>query len=383
MDVRWLTADEQELEAAIEELDEDSRPTIERQGSRLSGVIFVALFLYFGIAWFIFGQSIDADARPRVELRAVGELAIHMGLIVLGFYLLKKYGQRHLRKPPPREPQVRLWREHLTGLANDVPLEPVHRATFVSLITGDMRTASSTPRFAAPGVEFGNLRSRRFNQLRWHYLAVELPSPLPHLILESANAGRLPAELPRAEIGQAVSMGYPFDDSFTLYAPEGYEHDALYVLTPAVMALLLDHAADFHIETIGDTLVFFTPELADFSEPEPWLAIDALWLNAVPAIVARSERYRDERVPEQGFDRRLSSYQEALTTPGWTWEEPKRRVAKRGKRLAQRKRGPAWSHILPYGRDMIFYLLMNAVIFVAIGGFFYALITLWEAFGGG
>ena len=44
MDVRWLTADEQELEAAIEELDEDSRPTIERQGSRLSGVIFVALF---------------------------------------------------------------------------------------------------------------------------------------------------------------------------------------------------------------------------------------------------------------------------------------------------------------------------------------------------
>ena len=147
--------------------------------------------------------------------------------------------------------------------------------------------------------------------------------------------------------------------------------------------LLLDHAADFHIETIGDTLVFFTPELADFSEPEPWLAIDALWLNAVPAIVDRSERYRDERVPEQGFDRRLSSYQEALTTPGWTWEEPKRRVAKRGKRLAQRKRGPAWSHILPYGRDMIFYLLMNAVTVVAFGGLFYALITLWEAFGGG
>src|SRR5690606_5727947 len=120
-----------------------------------------------------------------------------------------------------------------------------------------------------PGVEFGNLTSRAHSVLEWHYLATQLPAPVPHLIVESTAAGGVPGELAGAEIGQTVPTGYPFNRSFVLHAPRGYEQDALYVLTPAVMAVLLDHATDFHIEIIGDTLVFFSPGHADFGTPEP------------------------------------------------------------------------------------------------------------------
>lgn len=229
-------------------------------------------------------------------------------------------------------------------------------------------------------MEFGNLTSRTHSVLEWHYLAIQLPAPLPHLILESTAAGPLPAELAYAAIGQSVSMGYPFDGSFVLHAPRGYERDALFVLTPAVMALLLDHATDFHIEIIGDTLVFFAPEHADFAELEPWQAIDALWMNAVPAVVARATRYRDERVPDQAFSKRFLTLQEALTTPGYTWQKPDRRIGPAGKRLVRQKRGLRFSMIRKYGGEYVLMWMISVPLFLAVWGVVLTVYKLLEAF---
>lgn len=380
MDVRWLTVDEQELEAAIEELDKASRPKVQPRGGVGGGISLMLLFAFFGIVWFRFAGSIDAEARPRVPPSAVGELVVGMVVVVLWCYVMVRVSRRFVG--PRRDSEVRAWREHLTGLANDVVPEPVNRATFVSLITGERRLASCRPRFVAPGVEFGNLEGRTYNELEWHYLATQLPAPLPHLILESASAGSLPRELPRADIGQALSLGQPFDRAYRLYAPQGYAHDALFVLTPAVMAVLLDHAADFHIETIGDTLVFFTPRLADFTEPEPWHAINALWRTAVPAIWARAERYRDERVAEQALPHRLSSFREALETPGATWQEDTRRIAVDGKRLARRRRGTRWSMAPMVIGHLALAAVMITVTSIGSLGFLMALMKLYEAFFG-
>ena len=379
MELRWLTAEEQELEAAIEQLDEDERPEAESRSFVPAGIAHVALLVYFGVAWFVFAGGIDPDASPPVELGSVVALVVNMLVFSALWYATVLLG-RWLDKPP-RDAELRAWREHLTGLANDVEIEPVRRATFVSLITGDRRTASCRPRFTAPGVEFGNLTSRTHSVLEWHYLAVELPSPLPHLVLESTAAGSLPNELAR-EIGQQVSLGQPFDSRFTLYAPRGYEHDALYVMTPAVMAALLDHAAEFHVEIIGDTLVFFAPGHADFGALPPWQAIDALWMHAVPPLLARAQRYRDERVPEQAFAQRLLTFQEALTTPGYTWQKRGRRIAPAGRRM-EHKRGTRWSMARKYGLEFVVYQAVMWTAFFAIFGVGFTIYRLIEVFTGG
>ena len=381
MDLRWLTADEQELEVAIENLDEDSRPEVPARSSLPAAIAYMLLIGYFGVAWLSFANSIDAEAHPRVAPGAVNGLVVNMVVFAVLWFVTTKIAKRLSR--PRRDTQVRAWREHLTGMVNDVEIEPVSRATFVSLITGERRTASCPSRFAAPGVEFGNLTSRTHSALTWHYLATQLPAPLPHLILESTAAGPLPAELARAEIGQAVPTGYPFNRSFVLYAPRGYEQDALYVFTPRVMAVLLDHATAFHLEVIGDTLVFFAPGHADFGTPEPWQAVDALWMNAVPAISGRAARYRDERVPDQSVSRRLLTLREALEQPGYTWEKRRRRIAPPGRTLARQKRGLRWSLARKYGVEFVVYWIAMGAAALAFMGVAMAVINLHSAFFGG
>lgn len=381
MDLRWLTAEEHELEAAIAALDEESRPEVEGRSLVPAGIGYILLLVYFGLIWLGFSNSIDAAARPRVPPSAVGGLVINLAVFVALWYATTKLAKWLDR--PRRESEVRAWREHLTGMVNDVDIEPVNRATFVSLITGERRTASCRPRFSAPGVEFGNLTSRTHSALEWHYLATQLPAPLPHLILRSTAAGPLPRELAGAEIGEIVPTGYPFNRSFVLHAPAGYAQDALYVLTPRVMALLLDHAGAFHIEIIGDTLVFFAPGHADFGTTEPWQAIDALWTKAVPAIVGRAARYRDERVPDQSFRRRLLTYRESQRRPGHTWERSRRRIAPAGKRLAQQRRGPRWSMARKHGLEFVVYWLVMGAAGLVCLGLVLTVVKLYEAFFGG
>jgi len=379
VDLRWLTADERELEAAIENLDDDERPDVPGRSFVPAAIAYIVLLVYFGVAWLAFADSLDVDGG-RVPAGAIIGLVVNM-LIFVGLWYAALRFSRWLDKPP-REAELRAWREHMTGMVNDVDIEPVGRATFVSVISGERRTARCDPRYSAPGVEFGNLASRTHSYLEWCYLATELPAPLPHLFLESAAAGPLPRELAAADIGQAMSVGQPFDRHFTLYAPTGYEHDALYVLTPAVMAALLDHATDVHVEIIGDTLVFFAPGPADFGTPEPWEAVDALWMNAVPLLVTRAQRYRDERVPDQALSRRILTFQEALATPGYTWDKAQRRIAPGGKRLERRKRGPRWSIARKHGFEAVGLVLAQGVIVFALFGIGRAVLQLYRAFIG-
>ena len=57
MDLRWLTADEQELEVAIENLDEDSRPEVPARSSLPAAIAYMLLIGYFGVAWLSFANT--------------------------------------------------------------------------------------------------------------------------------------------------------------------------------------------------------------------------------------------------------------------------------------------------------------------------------------
>lgn len=86
----------------------------------------------------------------------------------------------------------------------------------------------------------------------FRYLSLSLPRVLPHLMIDARGNGSLRTLLPGT---QRLSLEGDFDRYFTAYVPAGYERDALELLTPDVMACLIDHGRAWDIEVIDDRLL--------------------------------------------------------------------------------------------------------------------------------
>jgi hypothetical protein len=93
----------------------------------------------------------------------------------------------------------------------------------------------------------------------WGFLAIGLDCALPALLFVSKL--RQPGDLslpvspdPRT----ALSLEGDFDKYFTLYCAAGFEEDALYVITPDLMALLIDQASPFDVEIAGNWMFFYS-----------------------------------------------------------------------------------------------------------------------------
>lgn len=131
------------------------------------------------------------------------------------------------------------------------------------------------------------------------YLAVRLDKPLPQITLE-ATANRNLLSYPVAGTGQQVHLEGDFDDHFTLRCPQGYERDALYILSPDLMALLIDETSAFDVELIDEWMFAYSPK--PFVEPDPALyerlfrIIDTVGAKAA----SRSAHYSDARQPPSG-----------------------------------------------------------------------------------
>ena len=150
----------------------------------------------------------------------------------------------------------------------------------------------------------GQGRFRRFGFLR-----VGLPRRMPHMVLLSrANRDRfrrsnLPWRLPT---DQVLSLEGDFDRYFTLHCPSRYEADALYLLTPDLMALLIDRAADFDIEVIDDHLLLYARGPFRMTDPRTYALAAALLSTVGVSTAKRTVRYRDgradrrDRIDDQG-----------------------------------------------------------------------------------
>ena len=79
-----------------------------------------------------------------------------------------------------------------------------------------------------------------------------LPRRLPHVMIDARGNGSLRHVLPGT---QRLSLEGDFDRYFTVYVPDGYERDALQLLTPDVMVCLIDHGRRWDIEIVEDRLV--------------------------------------------------------------------------------------------------------------------------------
>lgn len=146
----------------------------------------------------------------------------------------------------------------------------------------------------------------------WGFLAVQLDRSLPHIVLESAahttaQNGALPFAFDRSQV---LSLEGDFDSHFTLYCPEGFETDALYVVAPDLMALLVDEVYGMHVEIKDDCLYVYSPRdfLSNTADDYARLfrIIDVVGSKAV----RQTGRYVDDRsLANAGIDA-------AVTEPG-------------------------------------------------------------------
>lgn len=339
LDLRWLTAPELDVAQAIARVRRESRPSwVPTKRQVLVHVNHCLMLWYLCIVWMTLGVRIDTLQENRIEPRDVRDIAI-LSAIFLVWLVGAIWLVRWSARPPSRKSLMGQWRQTLTALANGFTPESHRQAPFHSLMSPSAGSGYAHPRFVAPGVEFGNLRLRRPDRGEWRYLAVTLSAPMPHLIFEavtaSKTAGNLPAGIKR---NQRLPLEGDFDRAFRLYVPEGYERDALFAVTPDVMAALVDSAGGFHVEVVDDRIVFFAATPAEFTRAEPWRDIARLLTGAVPPIVASSARYRDDRLPDQNYSPTVESVRAALETPGEPWIAPAPRIGAAGQRLDARDR---------------------------------------------
>ncbi len=124
------------------------------------------------------------------------------------------------------------------------------------------------------------------------YAAVQLPSPLPHIVLDAVrNDGvfSLSAGLDR---DQHLSLEGDFDRYFRLFCADGYERDALYIFTPDVMDSFINGADLLEAEFRNDVLFLYSARELSTTNPEDW----ALVSRAIGAILPQFtswERWRD------------------------------------------------------------------------------------------
>ncbi len=134
------------------------------------------------------------------------------------------------------------------------------------------------------------------------FVRIELPRRLPHMYLQSRTWTGKPNAI-RIPFGthQRLSLEGDFDRWFHLYCPREYERDALYVFTPDLMAVLIDHAAGFDVEVIDDWLYVYGRtgfDLSDAAVTEFALRLD----DALGRGTARqTRRYRDDRSADPAY----------------------------------------------------------------------------------
>lgn len=178
----------------------------------------------------------------------------------------------------------------------------------------DLVTAPAAGRL--PSFEFGNLsgrvggsRTEQYGAVKvtmnldslvaidYGFVSIRLPRPMPHFVVDALTndtSGR--SSLPvRIDGRQRVSLEGDADTHFALYAPEGYERDALYLFTPDIMALLIDETGDYDVELSDDRITVFSPTPWDLGDPTTWARIEELVRVLGGKAARQAGRYRDER----------------------------------------------------------------------------------------
>jgi hypothetical protein len=95
---------------------------------------------------------------------------------------------------------------------------------------------------------------------------------------------------------QVLSLEGDFDRFFTLYCPQEYERDALYVFTPDLMALLIDEAAPFDVEIVDQWLFVYSARPFPLADPATYQRLLRIVTTVGAKALSQTDRYVDERI---------------------------------------------------------------------------------------
>ncbi|HEY1063941.1 MAG TPA: hypothetical protein VGE30_01450, partial [Candidatus Saccharimonadales bacterium] len=131
------------------------------------------------------------------------------------------------------------------------------------------------------------------------YMRLKLPRRVPHMVLDAkannfmSRFSNLPAAFDKRQV---LELEGDFNNYFTLYAPEQYERDALYVFTPDVMQALVDLAGNYDVELVDDDLFVYSSQPFVLARPETLQALLTLASRLSPEFTSQTDRYADERI---------------------------------------------------------------------------------------
>ncbi|PPL14111.1 hypothetical protein, partial [Microterricola pindariensis] len=113
---------------------------------------------------------------------------------------------------------------------------------------------------------------------RWGFLALRLDRRIPHCVVDARANNALfgASNLGSFARGQVLRLEGDFNEHFTLYCPRGYEADALYIFTPDLMALLIDHSSAFDVEIVDDWMFVYSPTPWNTLDPAAWARLFAI-----------------------------------------------------------------------------------------------------------
>lgn len=148
-------------------------------------------------------------------------------------------------------------------------------------------------------------------------LEAALPRRLPHIMIDARGNGSLRAFLPGT---QRLSFEGDFDRFFSVYAPEGYERDALELLTPDVMACLVDYGRRWDIEIVDDRVVVASRRFRRGSDRAEYTALLLFSELLSEELGHQAGTYTDPRA-----------------------ERPRTQIARPGRRL--RRRSALWAYV--------------------------------------
>lgn len=129
------------------------------------------------------------------------------------------------------------------------------------------------------------------------YICIQLTKQLPHILLDNkANDAGFIKKYSNTALtfnkDQVLSLEGDFDRYFTLYAPKGFEQDALYIFTPDFMQLLVDRIKDADVELIGDRLYVYKRGYMPLNETGITPILELIDLIGTKAI-AQTKNYSD------------------------------------------------------------------------------------------
>lgn len=205
-----------------------------------------------------------------------------------------------LRSPWPRRVRMSQF-----ATANGFSYVPVGSAPEIpsTVFANDLRATATDRLVSRTGrrIEVGNVQRTigdrvSAERFQWGYLAVSLDRSLPHIVL-TTKVGRfrlrkrgIPAMFLR---DQALRLEGDFDRYFTLHAPKGYEHDALYIFAPDLMALMIDEVAAMEVEIIDNWILFYSPVEFSLAKPATLERLFRIARVVGAKTLRQSARYND------------------------------------------------------------------------------------------